>query len=91
MTTPTAPHAPTPATPHAPTPATAQAADTVSVFVLITVQNHGQIATTTGHTLTIASGTTHADLAAHVTATCIAEDMRGGVVLHYSVHPAVIT
>ncbi|MFI6910473.1 hypothetical protein ACIBKY_55150 [Nonomuraea sp. NPDC050394] len=80
----------TPTPTHAPAPATAQAADTVSVFVLITVQNHGQIATT-GHTLTIASGTTHADLAAHVTATCIAEDMRGGVVLHYSVHPAVIT
>ncbi|MEU8104505.1 hypothetical protein AB0C18_12375 [Nonomuraea muscovyensis] len=66
-------------------------APTRAVFVVVTVQTaYGEVSTT-GHDLTVPAGTRHQALLTHVLKECIPEHLRGNsVVLHYSVHPAVV-
>jgi hypothetical protein len=61
------------------------------VFVVISVRNEDTgTAATAAPTITVPAGTNSADLLAYVLANSIPEDARGGVVVHFSVHPAVI-
>ncbi|MEU3168942.1 hypothetical protein [Streptosporangium sp. NPDC006930] len=61
-----------------------------TVFVVITMQNDAGTAGTSSHTLTVPAGTGHDVVLVHVMTKCVPEHLRSGVVLHYSVHPAVI-
>lgn len=60
------------------------------VFVVITVQSpYGDIRTSS-HELPAPVGMKQRDLLNSILNDAIPEEMRGGVILHYSVHPAVI-
>ncbi|MEV0197385.1 hypothetical protein [Nonomuraea sp. NPDC050691] len=61
------------------------------LFVMITVQNaYGHVATSS-HDVKVPVGMRHLDLMTHLLKERIPEDLRGNsVVLHYSVHPAVV-
>ena len=75
----------------APATTTSTAAPPVRrVFVVITVQNSYGRVRTSSHELTVTADTRHEVLLNAVLAECVPEEMRGGVILHYSVHPAVI-
>ncbi|MFI7642039.1 hypothetical protein [Nonomuraea sp. NPDC049400] len=64
--------------------------DKRSLFIVITTQNADGDAGTTSHELTVPAGTKHVDLLYYVMTECVPEHRRDGIVLHYSVHPAVI-
>lgn len=58
--------------------------------VITTVQNSVGEVRTDSHELTVPVGMTHNELLKFVLSECIPAHMRPSVVLHYSVHPAVI-
>ncbi|GAA3194512.1 hypothetical protein [Nonomuraea roseoviolacea] len=69
-----------------------QTEPTRAVFVVITVQTaYGEVSTSS-HDLIVPVGMRHLDLLTRVLKERIPEHLRGNcVVLHYSVHPAVIS
>ncbi|MGV9386088.1 hypothetical protein ACWDRB_60505 [Nonomuraea sp. NPDC003707] len=85
--------APTDTPTHAPSANGAGAKQaTRALFIVITVQSrHGEISTSS-HAVTVPVGMRHQDLLTQVLNEGIPEHLRGkSVVLHYSVHAAVIT
>ncbi|MEV4398314.1 hypothetical protein [Nonomuraea sp. NPDC049607] len=64
---------------------------TRTLFIVITVQSgHGEISTSS-HNVTVPVGMRHENLLTQVLKEGIPEHLRGrSVVLHYSVHPAVV-
>ncbi|WP_219498553.1 hypothetical protein [Nonomuraea ceibae] len=65
---------------------------TRGLFVVVTVQTaYGEVSTSS-HDLIVPVGMRHGELLTHVLKERIPEHLRGkSVVLHYSVHPAVVT
>ncbi|MEU6997203.1 hypothetical protein [Nonomuraea sp. NPDC046570] len=65
---------------------------TRALCILVTVQSGRGEISTTSHDLIVPVGMRHNDLLTHVMKERIPEHLRGNsVVLHYSVHPAVVT
>ncbi|MFI6793713.1 hypothetical protein ACIBG4_40915 [Nonomuraea sp. NPDC050383] len=73
-----------------PTPTTTSSTPTRRLLVVLTMQNGSGDVKSSSHEMTVPAGTRHLDFLAYMLQAVIPEDMRDGVVLHYSVHPAVI-
>jgi hypothetical protein len=73
----------------------AAAAETIPMFVIITVQKltggNGYALVTVPATVNVRPGTAHEQVFRYVCETLVPEQLRGGNVLFYAIHPAVIT